>query len=770
LGRDRNATFQIGQIVIARVERVFPFGAFARLDGGTEAYISKRELTQEGNLDPRRVVSSGQAVQARVTALKTEERVLEISIRQAQPDPWDAFSRSSRVRDTVAATVKSLSAGGAFVQVLPGVDGFIPTRELAPWLVHEPGDLLWTGDRVEAMITHLDARNKRLRLSIRRQMLHLARVQALTDHLQTSEGTPAPLAEPLDFEDGEAEAGFPPNLEPLGRVLVVDDHAAMREELVIWLERHNCGADGAGRPDAGLALAQQRAFGLALIDLDLAGADGLELVAALRQSQPGLTVIVMSIPEWLAERSDDLEALAVDGVFVKPLDMAEVGEVLEQLAQGQRIDSFRAIDLDRVEGPTSGFQEVARTTRTGIPLSARLRAGLSELVSSTRAELGVLFRMDPVSHQVDDVARAGDLPLNRDAFYALPASPVKDVIREGVSLFEPQLNQRSQRRCQKLLDVVDFGSCLGVPVSAAGHVEHALFLFHRRPGAFRRYHLRDATATATLLGVAMESDEIESQVQALSPFLLSGQLAAAFGHDVFNKMSALELQARNLRAVAGPAASADQDGAVPATLPGGQAEAQTRGPLAAGPVLEKADRLLETTLDLRETVEAFRELLRDQEEVAMDVNAVVERAAKLLRTTARRNHVTITLDLEPDLPGVMGAPVRLQQAFLNIMLNAVQQCAAKMRGWPKGRGDLVVTTSLDSRAGRVWVRFVDDGPGIHHELWEAIFALGFSTRAGGTGLGLFITRSLVRSMGGTVSVEKSLIPAGTTFRVTLPVG
>jgi two-component system NtrC family sensor kinase len=167
-------------------------------------------------------------------------------------------------------------------------------------------------------------------------------------------------------------------------------------------------------------------------------------------------------------------------------------------------------------------------------------------------------------------------------------------------------------------------------------------------------------------------------------------------------------------------------------------------------------------------VEAFRELIRDQEETAMDVNAVVERAALLLQTTARRGHVALTLDLKPGLPGVMGTPVRLQQAFLNVMLNAIQQIAASTQHWPQGRGELVVTTGLDSRAGRVWVRFADNGPGVHHQLWESIFTLGFSTRAEGTGLGLFIARSLVASMRGKIYVEKSLVPAGTTFRVELP--
>lgn len=68
----------------------------------------------------------------------------------------------------------------------------------------------------------------------------------------------------------------------------------------------------------------------------------------------------------------------------------------------------------------------------------------------------------------------------------------------------------------------------------------------------------------------------------------------------------------------------------------------------------------------------------------------------------------------------------------------------------------------------VQVRFKDTGPGIHYKLWEKIFDLGFTTRDGGSGLGLYIARSLVESMGGRIIVENSFIPIGTTFLIELP--
>jgi signal transduction histidine kinase/predicted RNA-binding protein with RPS1 domain len=744
-------TYHPRQRVTATVEQIFSFGAFVRLPDGTEAYVRRRELSHDSTLLPRDVVSVGQQIPAIVVALPEGDRKLELSLRQAEPDPWTAFVHATRVRDTVTATVKNLSPQGVWVQIVPGVDGFVPRSELAPWPVQEPGDLLWVGDQVEAMITGLDGPARRVRLSIRRQMIHQAQVHEITEQLRAGELSPVP-DEPLpEAEDLEAAPAEPIDLQGLGPVLIVDDDAGVRDGLVAWLQRHGCRAEGVGRSEDGLARAQQVPYGLVIVDLDLAGRDGLGLIRTLQRVQPDTPVAVISIPEWIAERSQDLEEAGVADVFGKPLNLDEVADTLARLARGETIGPIRLRSPRAAQEKDSTFQRLAQTMRSGNPLEARLETALAELVRGARADLGALFHLDPISQQVDVVARAGQAAIRQEAVYGLAQSPVKDLILDGGEEFETHLSPQVARRFEKLLNAVDFESCLGVPVPAQGRMEHALFLFHREPDAFSRYRLRDAQATATLLGVALESQALEERIQAVNPFLVSGQLAAGFGHDVFNKMTGLELQVRNVRA-------ACRAGAAP---PGGLPSCEQ--------VAQDLDRLLETTLDLKKTVDAFQALIRAEGYAAMDVNQVVGRSVLLLQSTAQRARVHVEVDARPDLPPVVGSPVRLQQAFLNVMLNAIQHVAPKRVRWPRGKSQLRIVTGLEPGRGReVWVRFVDTGPGIHRQLWERIFALGFSTRLGGSGLGLFIARSLVESMGGQIAVEQSSLPAGTTFLVELP--
>jgi signal transduction histidine kinase/predicted RNA-binding protein with RPS1 domain/ActR/RegA family two-component response regulator len=749
------SAYRIDQVVVARVEQVFPYGVFVRLTDGTRAYVHRRELTLAGNLDPRYAVTEGQEIRAVVIALAEPGRNLELSVRRAEPDPWDTFVQSFQIRDTVTATVKSLSPKGAFVQIAPGVDGFVPLRELAPWPLDQPHDLLWVGDHVEAMITHLDRRTRRLRLSVRRQIEHQASVRAVLGFLYERDG----LEEDLPGEEGSEPVEEEPAcvdlaiVERMGSILVVDDHDEVREPLVKWLCRLGFATEGTRSTTEALACLKERHYGLALVDLDLSGQDGLELIQALVKVTPDTWVVVMSTPAWIVQRSEELAALGVVDAFAKPLNLDEIRQTLIRLGQGEMSGALRP-PVTGSGGPEIPglFRQLEVTVRTGPSLAVQLETGLKELVYVTRAEEGLVFHLDPDSQQVSIVAQAGELPLNQGIMYILRESPVKDVIREHGEVFETYVSFRTRRRFEKLLALLSFESCVGVPISAGGEVHHALFLFHRKPDAFSIYRLRDARAMAMLFGVALESQALERCIRSASPIFLSGQLAAGLGHEVYNKMSGLEIQVRNLRADCERLGAASE-------------------PFDLADLSRATDQLLDVALDLKDTVKLFQELIQAECERAVDVNEVLQRAVQLLRPTSRRHRVRINLDLAPDLAPITGSAVRLQQVFANLMLNAVQQIAHKMERWTDGRGTLLVTSTRETAGERpIQVRFADNGPGIHHQLWESVFALGFSTRPGGTGLGLFIARSLVESMGGRVVVERSVVPIGTTFLVELPEG
>ncbi len=759
---------------MVKVKQVFSFGVFVSLQDGTEGYIRRRELAWERDADPRQLVAVGDTFEAVVLPPGDQTprgKRLELGRRAMLPNPWQTFFRRYHRGDVVQGRVIDVASFGVFVEILPGVHGFVPLEDLGLLGAEKPDDLLWVGDEVEAVITRMGRQDKKVRLSIHERMRQLDRAateaflrRPSTEGVSIAEHVGLSAAEVIRRMEDEREADErEQDVAPqrVSQVVVLDGDAAVRQPLVEWFHRRGYEAIGVESPAIALESLSQQPRNLLLVEVDLPGGEGLSLMEQIRQAYPaqeGPIVAVLGSVEGIERRIADLGRLSVAEVLVKPLDLSEVRHFLSRIERDDPMTSPVGWLEDLAEGAASqSFRQQADlapgAATEKVTLGERLEAILAHLVETTLAEGGLLLHVHPTSRAISIVAQAGELSLNQDALYALEDSPVNDVVREGRWILEGRARQR-ERRFRKLLDLLPFESCIGVPVEDRGNVHHALFLFHRAPDVFSRYRVRDAQAAATLMAAAIERDQMNRHLREQQQLLLLGQLAAGFGHEVYNKVSGLELRLRNLQTDYG-ALTAGADGLWAVDDLGG------RGLRCA------LDDTLEAAMDLKKTVGLFQQLTRPRPEAALNVNRVVEQATALSSAMAYKNNVEIQTSLTPDLPGVAGDATQLQQVILNLMLNAIQQMALKSQTG----GTLKVTADCVQRDGQpqIEIRVQDEGPGIHKQLWEQIFALGYSTRPGGTGLGLFVARSLAGSLGGRLVVEKSIIPIGTTFLIELPV-
>lgn len=145
----------------------------------------------------------------------------------------------------------------------------------------------------------------------------------------------------------------------------------------------------------------------------------------------------------------------------------------------------------------------------------------------------------------------------------------------------------------------------------------------------------------------------------------------------------------------------------------------------------------------------------------LDINQIIGDVTILLRTEVRRSRVFLHTDLATDLPGVQGDPVQLQQVLINLVMNAVEA----MRTSPDDRREILIRSA--EIADGILVQVQDFGPGIEPELTIRIFEPFFTTKAEGIGMGLSISRSIIESNGGQLSVVSAT--RGALFQFTLPV-
>ena len=743
-------TESTAKLITCQVESIYPFGVFVRA-GDNRYYIRRRELTLSGNIDPRAVVTVGETLQAVRLAAGPGERTPELSVRAALGDPWGEFARGHRPGDVVAATVKHLFADGVLVEVIPGVDGYIPARELAAEnRPIKPDYLFWPGDRLEAIILRLDLPGHRLSLSLRRRIEQLLRAESLKEQFDRLAREPAgPAARPEETAPPLPDVA---RIDLAGPILVVEDRADIRQPLITWLEEHGCRAYGAGSGDEAVQLCATHDFVFGLFDLDIPGMNGAATIQRLRKLGNNMAIAVMSGPDLIAAQWPTLQPLGIVACFAKPMNKED--ELTQTLLQVGRGEAF-PLPLDQpgqgIGADIAVFHDLSAALQEEAQTTGRLKSIVSRLVKDTRADKGIIFQLAPTSGGVAVITEAGHLQLDPAAIYSLPDSPIMDVVSVSRHFLEGHTSRDHPGRWQKLKNLLPFESVLAVPLPAGGRTEHALFLFTLWPEAFSRPDFHQAQNAAYLLQAVLEGRLLEQRLQANAGVLLSGQLSSAFGHEVYNKVQSLDLEMSNLARRIRQLESAGAPANMAAAL--SQVKESTAG-------------TAQTVVELRKTVLTFQQMMRTTTEKGIDVNEVLLATEAQVRLIALRGEAHIDLDLAPALPQAQGNSVHAQQVFLNLMLNAIQQLAEMD---VRRRRLHVSTRRLPDPAGsRLHIRFADTGPGIHRSLWEKIFALGFTTREGGSGLGLFIARSLIQSMGGQISIEESLVPTGTTFLVDLP--
>jgi len=144
----------------------------------------------------------------------------------------------------------------------------------------------------------------------------------------------------------------------------------------------------------------------------------------------------------------------------------------------------------------------------------------------------------------------------------------------------------------------------------------------------------------------------------------------------------------------------------------------------------------------------------------VDINLTTRFVLEFISYEAARRGVAIETKLDFRLPVLIMDGNQLKQILLNIIMNALQ-------AMEPGGGRLVVETATGG-AGEVRISISDTGPGIEPASLERIFQPYYTTKAegDGTGLGLFVTKTLVEKLGGRIEVS-SAVGTGTTFNVVL---
>ncbi|AQQ53638.1 30S ribosomal protein S1 [Planococcus lenghuensis] len=155
-----------GDVLTGKVQRIASFGAFVDL-GGVDGLVHISQLSYEHVEKVSDVVKEGQEVRVKVLSVDRDAERISLSIKETLPGPWDNIEERMPKGSVRRGTVKRLVSYGAFVEVLPGVEGLVHISQIAHKHIGTPQEVLTEGQEVEVKVLDANEQDKRLSLSIK---------------------------------------------------------------------------------------------------------------------------------------------------------------------------------------------------------------------------------------------------------------------------------------------------------------------------------------------------------------------------------------------------------------------------------------------------------------------------------------------------------------------------------------------------------------------------------------------------------------------------
>ncbi len=511
----------------------------------------------------------------------------------------------------------------------------------------------------------------------------------------------------------------------------------------------------------------------------------LEIVAS-HALPPGAASLKLRVGEgitgWVARtgRSARVDDVRTDPryVLVRPEVRSELaapmeveGEVRGVLnVDSDRVNAFSAADQELLEALARQAVKVIHTTwlYEQLRLKARLFESLVKVGQTINSTLNVDDALNAVAREacqlmrmrlcsillLDETREWLDLRASHGAgedYVQKPRLNVSDsllgmVVRRRKPVQVPNVQTSGRYQHVEIAQREGLVSLLSVPLLFAGEAIGTLNIYTGDTYRFSNEEIRILSALAELSALAIEKArlyerivDVEEQLRQNEKLSALGLLAAEVAHEIRNPLTVMKMLYHSL------------DLQFPAGDP------RSRDALIMGEKMNHLDRIVEQILDFARSAEPKL--------AAVNVDRVLDDLGLLTRHKLVNQNIRVERRRAVDLPSVLADAMQLEQAFLNLMLNAVE-------AMPEG-GELTITTrsvaARDAAASmKVVIEFADTGAGMSEEQTRRLFtSLLATTKARGTGLGLAIVRRIVESHGGEVGVQ-SRPGAGTTISVTLP--
>ncbi|MEI1421890.1 30S ribosomal protein S1 [Bacillus cabrialesii] len=159
-------SLEVGTVLDGKVQRLTDFGAFVDI-GGIDGLVHISQLSHSHVEKPSDVVEEGQEVKVKVLSVDRDNERISLSIKDTLPGPWSQIGEKVKPGDVLEGTVQRLVSFGAFVEILPGVEGLVHISQISNKHIGTPHEVLEEGQTVKVKVLDVNENEERISLSMR---------------------------------------------------------------------------------------------------------------------------------------------------------------------------------------------------------------------------------------------------------------------------------------------------------------------------------------------------------------------------------------------------------------------------------------------------------------------------------------------------------------------------------------------------------------------------------------------------------------------------
>jgi len=520
-------------------------------------------------------------------------------------------------------------------------------------------------------------------------------------------------------------------------VLVVDDEPGIALLCKRVLTRAGHDVTALTDPREAIEYLQHHRIDLLLVDIRMPEIDGFDVIARAQRAQPDIAVLVMT---GFGTVETAIRALrqGVDGLVLKPFDRSE--ELLESVKQAitdnrRKRDTARAQALRPLFDATESlfsetdtqklFPLIVNEICTHLSCTNAAYYQITEDGIHTLAQQGHILNIadSEIAHQLIQRVDADGNPIiiNATGPGEADAQTLLTSLNLGAAILIPAARSN-------LRGVLFAARDTGIPPFRGVDLEMFLVLARQALVA-----LENARLYADLRSYVRRVEESQAALLRAEKMAAAGRLTASIAHEVNNPLQSVQ----NCLHIAGR---------------------EDVSPEKRKEYFDLARNELER---LMKTMQRMLDFYRPgaTKTTKVDILELLQHVISLTQQQLGQRHIEVITDFPATLPGINAVSSQIQQIFFNLVLNAFDVMP--------GGGTLSIQAQPVENG--IEILFEDSGPGIPEELRNNIFEPFFSTKDGGTGLGLTVSYNIITSHGGTLDIVDGR-GAGACFRIFLPMG